>query len=152
MTSPISASQVPVIRGILKTYKVASFITGAFLLLLVVLMITRYGLGADIWAGGPVGFLGLAQRGVEGAGLPTEGINVSTIILIIHGWLYVFYLFSDFRLWSQMRWSFTRFLIIAAGGVVPFLSFLAERHYTKVAEAELDAIELASPSSEGSAH
>ena len=144
MTSAIAPTQVPVIRGILKTYKVASIITGTFLLLLVVLMITRYGFGSDIWFGGPAGFLGLAQRGVDGSGLPSEGFNVSTIILIVHGWLYVFYLFSDFRLWSQMRWSFNRFLIIAAGGVVPFLSFIAERRYSKLAEVELDAIEGAS--------
>ena len=141
MTSAISASQVPVIRGILKTYKVASFITGAFLLLLVLLMITRYGLGADIWAGGPAGFIGLAQRGVEGAGLPTEGINVSTIILIVHGWLYVVYLLADFRLWTLLRWPFTRFLFIALGGIVPLLSFYTEAKYAKVATAELEKME-----------
>jgi glutathione peroxidase-family protein len=36
-----------------------------------------------------------------------------------------------------MRWNFNRFLIIALGGVVPLLSFFTERHYSKLAEAEL---------------
>ena len=38
---------------------------------------------------------------------------------MVHGWFYVVYLFSDFRLWSLMRWPFTRFICIALGGVVP---------------------------------
>jgi hypothetical protein len=36
-----------------------------------------------------------------------------------------------------MRWSFVRFLIIDAGGVVPFLSFFTEKHYAQLAEKEI---------------
>jgi hypothetical protein len=36
-----------------------------------------------------------------------------------------------------MRWSFTRFLIIAAGGVVPFLSFYTEKYYAQLAEKQI---------------
>jgi hypothetical protein len=36
-----------------------------------------------------------------------------------------------------MRWSFLRFLIIAAGGIVPFLSFYTEKHYAQLAEKEI---------------
>jgi integral membrane protein len=43
--------------------------------------------------------------------------------LIVHGWLYVVYLIADFRVWTLMRWPVTRFLFIALGGIVPFLSF-----------------------------
>jgi integral membrane protein len=75
-------------------------------------------------------------------GLPETGINLTSIVLIVHGWLYVAYLYTDFRLWSLLRWSLWRFLLIAAGGVVPFLSFFAERHYSKVAEQELKELEL----------
>jgi hypothetical protein len=53
-------------------------------------------------------------------------VNLSTGILMVHGWFYVVYLFSDFRLWSLMRWPFTRFIVIALGGVIPFLSFILE--------------------------
>jgi integral membrane protein len=67
---------------------------------------------------------------VETAVAPT-GVDLSTGILIAHGWLYVVYLFSDFRLWSLMRWSFTKFVMIALGGVVPFLSFFVEARITK---------------------
>jgi integral membrane protein len=132
---------VPRIRGALKLYRVTSIITGTFLLLLVLMMITRYGFGVDIGFGGNYGgFFLLAKDLIEDAG----AVNISTIILILHGWFYVLYLFSDFRLWSAMRWSFARFILIAAGGVVPFLSFIVERHYHRVATAEVDALEAAS--------
>lgn len=145
MPSP-NAAQIPSIRAALKFYKVTSYITGTFLLLLVAEMLVRYGLGLDLWFAGPNGLLTLEQRGLDGLGLPSAdlfseaGLNLSTAILVVHGWLYVAYLFGDFRLWTLMRWSFLRFLIIAAGGVVPLLSFFTERHYAKVAEAELKQV------------
>jgi integral membrane protein len=71
-------------------------------------------------------------------GLPTTGINLTSIILIVHGWVYVFYLYIDFRLWSLLQWSLGRFLLIAAGGVVPLLSFFAESYYQKIAAADLE--------------
>jgi hypothetical protein len=40
-----------------------------------------------------------------------------------------------------MRWSFFRFLIIAAGGVVPLLSFFTESYYAKLARKQLSEIE-----------
>ena len=128
-----------VIRSALKFYKVTSYVTGTFLMLLVLEMIVRYGFGLDVWLAGPNGFLTLEERGLDGMGLPSTGLNISTSILIVHGWLYVAYLFGDFRLWTLMRWNFMRFLIIAAGGVVPMLSFFTERHYSKVAEEEIAA-------------
>ncbi|WP_296632164.1 DUF3817 domain-containing protein [Rhodoluna sp.] len=126
-----------VIGSALKFYKVTSYITGTFLMLLVIEMIIRYGFGLDLWLAGPNGFFTLEERGLDGMGLPNTGLNISTAILIVHGWLYVAYLFGDFRLWTLMRWSFMRFLIIAAGGVVPMLSFFTERHFSKIAEQEL---------------
>ena len=122
-----------------KYFRVTSYITGTFLMLLVIEMAVRYGLGFDFYAFGPHGFVTLELRSVGGENVAlSSGFNLSTAILIVHGWLYVAYLFGDFRLWTLMRWSFTRFLIIAAGGVVPMLSFFTERHYTKVAKAQIE--------------
>ena len=120
-------------------FRVTSYVTGTFLLLLVLEMVVRYGLGYDFYALGPNGFLTLELRGVDGENVAFDsGFNVSTWILIVHGWFYVLYLFGDFRLWTLMRWSFLRFLIIATGGVVPMLSFFTERYYTRVAKAQLE--------------
>ena len=65
------------------------------------------------------------------------GVNLSTGILIAHGWFYVVYLFSDFRLWSLMRWPFSRFILIALGGIVPFLSFFLEAKVGREVKAYL---------------
>jgi hypothetical protein len=65
------------------------------------------------------------------------GVNLSIGILIVHGWFYVVYLIADFQLWSRMRWPFAMFVLIALGGVVPFLSFIAEHFVAKRARREL---------------
>ncbi|MEN9989309.1 MAG: hypothetical protein RL508_288 [Actinomycetota bacterium] len=123
--------------GALKLYKVASRITGTLLVLLVAEMAVRYGIGYDLWAFGPQGFLAFVQHSNEAGAMPSSGLNISTAILIVHGWFYVLYLYSDYRVWSLLRWNFNRFLIIAAGGVIPLLSFFTESHYAKIAAAQI---------------
>jgi cytochrome c oxidase subunit IV len=144
MTSTTNSDQVKTIRGVLKYFKVTSYITGIFLVLIMVLWGIRLTIQADLWLGGPDAFLQLAYYSVDSSGekigFPTSGIDITVISLIVHGWLYVAYLFGDFRLWTLMRWSFFRFLLIALGGIIPLLSFFTERHYTKVAEAQLKKV------------
>lgn len=118
----------PKIRGALKFYQVFAYVTGIMLLLLCVEMVVKYGLGYQLFAFSNYGALTLVP--VANVVKPT-GVDLSTGILIAHGWLYVVYLFSDFRLWSLMRWPFTKFVLIALGGVVPFLSFFVEARITK---------------------
>jgi integral membrane protein len=137
MTFGPQVSDIPRIRKTVAVYKVASIVTGIFLLLLCMMMVFRYGLHADIELGGTSGFLGLTPQ------LEITGINLSTVLLIVHGWLYVLYLACDFVLWRLMRWSFLRFLFIALGGVVPLLSFFFERSVPRSIEAKLARLEQA---------
>lgn len=123
----------PRIRSALKVYQVCSIITGTLLLLLCIEMIFKYtpmGLVFELF--GPHGFIALVPDGTVTA------VNLSMAILMIHGWFYVVYLFSDFRLWSLMRWPFTRFVLIALGGVVPFLSFFVEVRVAREVTAYLE--------------
>lgn len=142
MSAPLP-SQIPQIRKVLKFYRVSSYITGVFLLLLMITWGIRRlpFLGFDLWLLGPNGFLTLESYGVEGEGLPTTGLNLTVWILIIHGWLYVVYLIADFRVWTLMRWPVTRFLLIALGGIVPFLSFYTEAKFARLANEELAELE-----------
>jgi integral membrane protein len=130
-------SSIPKIWSALRLYRVTSIVTGTFLLLLVLMMVLRYGFLVDIELNGPEGLLALTPKEM------ITGVNLSTIILIVHGWFYVVYLFSDFRLWSLMRWTFPRFIIIALGGVVPFLSFIVERRVHAQTVAELETLQSA---------
>jgi len=132
-------SDAPRIRTALKLYRVTSIITGTFLLLLCLMMVFRYGFLVDIEFGGPFGLLALTPKE------QITGINLSQIILIVHGWFYVLYLYSDFRLWSLMRWTFPRFLLIALGGVIPFLSFFLERNIHRDTYAQLEELETPKP-------
>ncbi|MDQ1570257.1 MAG: hypothetical protein QOF79_931 [Actinomycetota bacterium] len=127
-------ADAPRILSSLKLYRVTSIITGTFLLLLCLMMVFRYGFKVDIEMGGPFGFLYLRPKE------QITAVNLSTAILIAHGWFYVLYLFSDFRIWTLMRWDFKRFIVIALGGVVPFLSFIVERYYHRLATKQLDEL------------
>ncbi|MEY2916283.1 MAG: hypothetical protein RL454_1212 [Actinomycetota bacterium] len=111
----------------LQLYRVASAITGSLLVAITILFAVRLTSQQDLWLAGPHGFLTFESYQVDDlgnkVGLPTVGLDLTTVVLIVHGWFYMLYLYSDYKLWSLMRWSFLRFLIIAAGGVVPLLSF-----------------------------
>ena len=123
------------IRRAVSVYKVSSIITGTFLLLLCLMMVLRYGFGVDIEFAGPYGLLALTPKEL------IQGINLSSLILIVHGWFYVLYVAVDFVLWRLVRWSFGRFLFIALGGIVPLLSYFLERRVPRDAEAALAKVD-----------
>ena len=133
-------SDAPRIRGAISFYRAFAYITGTFLLLLTVEVIVKFILGFELEIGGTHGAFALVARGT------VHAINGSTAVLIIHGWLYVVYLFSDFRLWSLLRWPFSRFILIALGGVIPFMSFITEHFITRRARIELAELEATAPS------
>ena len=127
---------IPKIPGALRFYQVTAIVTGIFLLLLVVEMIGAYSFGYHLIMNDPNGFFFLAPGRVTGIMQfdllqPTTGIDLSKYVLIVHGWLYVVYLIACFRLWSFMRWSFGRLIVLALGGIIPVLSFVLEAIYTK---------------------
>ena len=129
----------PAIRGALTFYQICSIITGTMLLLLVAEMIVKYGMGYELFLGGSGGFLWFAPvietaSGRESTG---DGFNLSLGILVAHGWFYVVYLFSCFRIWSLMRWNFRRFIVLALGGIVPLLSFFMEARVGREVKAYL---------------
>ncbi|WP_104193346.1 DUF3817 domain-containing protein [Cryobacterium sp. Y82] len=129
---PADISRIP---GALRLYQVSSIITGVFLLLLCAEVYAKFVLGYELEMNGSEGFLALVPRDTVAA------INLSTTILIVHGWFYVLYLFADFRLWSLMRWPFPRFVLIALGGVIPTLSFFLEGPMTRRVKRSLAQLE-----------
>lgn len=131
------------ILSALKFYKYLAYATGVMLLLLVVELIFRYAFSSVLVAGGTdtAGAAhGFGLVNIDGGVMPiTGGVNLSTTVLIVHGWMYVIYLIADFRLWTLMRWPFSRLVLIALGGVVPFLSFFVEAKVHKEVLAEVAA-------------
>lgn len=132
------------ILSALKFYKVLAYATGSMLLLLCLELVLRYGFQSVLMAGGTNSVTGTSHGlgfvSIDGGVMAvTGGVNLSTLVLIIHGWMYVIYLIADFRLWSLMRWSFGKLVLIALGGVVPFLSFIVEGRIHKEVLGEVAA-------------
>jgi len=137
MPLAIRPADIPRLRTAVKVYKVSSVITGTFLLLVVLMMVLRYGFGVDI-AWSPAGGFDLQPQAL----IKTAGLtNISLILLTAHGWLYVLYLACDFVMWRLSRYSFLRFLFIALGGIVPLLSFFLERRVPRDIERRIAAAE-----------
>ncbi|HEU5222422.1 MAG TPA: DUF3817 domain-containing protein [Candidatus Lumbricidophila sp.] len=124
-------ADLPKLPRAVKFYQVASLITGTMLLLLCLEMVTKYLLGYELELGGAEGFLALVPRD------SVHAVNLSTGILIAHGWLYVLYLAACFRLWSLMRWMFPKFVLLALGGIIPLLSFFLEVRVSREVRAYL---------------
>lgn len=111
----------PTIRRSLAFYRVFAYATGVMLLILCVEIVVKYGFGLELELGGAYGPVALVPS------TTLHAVNGSAAVQYIHGYLYLVYLISDFVLITVMRYPITRFLVIAAGGVVPFLSFFTER-------------------------
>lgn len=114
----------PTIRRSLRFYTICAYATGTFLLLVCAEVLLRTIGGAEVVIGGPLGAVNLVAPGQVAA---SGGFNLSLAVLITHGYLFIAYLVSDFILITVMRYPITRFIVIAAGGVVPALSFIMER-------------------------
>lgn len=125
----------PTIRRSLLLYKVFAYATGTFLLLVCVEVLLRYAFGSEVVVGGALGPVALVpDEQVKAVG----GFNLSVAVLIAHGYLFIAYLISDFILITVMRYPITRFLLIAAGGVIPALSFIMEARVAREVRAYLD--------------
>ena len=128
--NPPSPTVVPDrLQSALKWYRIAAWITGILLILLTVEIVAKYGFGSEVEMFGEQGVFALVPDGT------VQAFNLSQAVLIAHGWFYVVYLFTCFRVWSILRWPFWRFLWLASGGLVPLLSFVIEHFATKTVSA-----------------
>lgn len=88
----------PKVARALARYRVAAFVVGVALLILVVSMVLRYGFGQEwTWVWGP-----------------------------IHGTIYAIYVLLVFDLSQKAHWRLSNLLKVLLAGVVPVLSFYVE--------------------------
>ena len=133
--SAVPSAPVDKIASSLKWFRRSANVTGVLLLLLAVEIIAKYIFGSELEMLGAEGFLAFVPNDT------VQAINLSSGILIAHGWFYVVYLFTCFRVWSQLRWPFWRFLWLASGGLFPVFSFFLERWATRVVEEIIASVE-----------
>lgn len=101
--NPAKATDAPGVRGALARFRVIAYVVGVGLLALCVAMIL--------------------DRGFD------QGQYMS-IIGPVHGFLYIVYLLAIVDLALKARWSMKGAVLVMLAGVVPFLSFFAERRVT----------------------
>ena len=90
-------------------FKIMAFIVGVGLLLLVLEVILHYGFDNEALSWWPQP----------------------------HGFFYLLYVVSTANLGFKLRWSLSRMVLVMLAGVVPFLSFWAERKVATQVEAQL---------------
>jgi integral membrane protein len=69
-------------------------------------------------------------------------LDVDTVLDLvprIHGFVYMVYLVTVIDLASRMRWPWSRGILVALAGTIPFLSFVAEHRVTRATRAQLTA-------------
>lgn len=110
------------IRTSFARFRIASFVEGIALLVLVVIMLMRY-----------------VVYGGDGAFTSTSPLwkQISSVWSPIHGLIYMIYVILGFDLWMRMRWTLGRMLLLMFFGVVPVLSFFGERWTHQKVEEDL---------------
>lgn len=111
---PIEAADVPGIRGALLRYRVMAWIVGVLLVVLTLVSM-------------PLKYLAGIDEVVTWTGIP-------------HGYLYMVLLVTAYDLGRRVRWPWLRLGLIALGGTVPFMSFVAEHDATRDVRARLAAV------------
>lgn len=115
---------IPGINKALTIYRVIAWVVGVFLVLLMLVAMPLKYFGGDEW--GPL------------------GSQLTMYIGVAHGWLYMGLLISAYNLSRQVNWPWGRLLLIALGGTVPFMSFVAEHYATKDVRNRVFAVREAS--------
>ena len=103
--SEVATTAEPVaVRGALARYRVLAYLVGVGLLVLAASMVLKYGFA-------------------EGAAIKIVGP--------VHGFIYAVYLVLAIDLALKARWSIKGTLLVLLAGMVPLVSFIAERKVTQ---------------------
>ena len=102
--NPAQAAGAPGVRGALARYRVMAYIVGVGLLALCFSMIMEYVFDQD---------------------------QYTALVGPAHGFLYIVYLVATVDLAIKARWSMKGTILVMLSGVVPFISFIAERRVSR---------------------
>ncbi|MFI2201765.1 DUF3817 domain-containing protein [Streptomyces sp. NPDC020192] len=100
-------------KSVLTRYRVMAYTTGILLVLLCLSMIAKYGLD------------------ISGAA------DVTRVVAIAHGWLYVVYLVVAFDLGSKAKMPVGRQLWVLLAGTIPTAAFFVERRISRELAAKV---------------
>lgn len=98
--NPAQAVGAPGIRGALARFRVMAYVVGVGLLALVAAMILDYGFDQE---------------------------QYTKFVGPVHGFLYILYFLAAVDLALKARWSVKGTVLVLLAGMIPFVSFVAER-------------------------
>jgi integral membrane protein len=98
--NPAQAVGAPGVRGALSRFRVMAYVVGVGLLALCTAMVLRYGFDQD---------------------------QYMTVVGPAHGFLYIVYFLATVDLALKARWSVKGIVLVLLAGMIPFVSFVAER-------------------------
>jgi integral membrane protein len=102
--NPAQAVSASGVRGALARYRVMAYVVGVGLLALCVSMVLEYGFDQE---------------------------QYTRVVGPVHGFLYIVYLVACVDLALKARWSMKGTVLVLLAGMVPFVSFVAERRVTE---------------------
>ena len=117
VTHPDPSAPVVVAQaGPLTRYRVLAWATGVFLLALTAHVLVQ-------WQQSSAQGIGFTEALGLGAWLP----GAQHWVPMVHGYLYLAYVFTAVDLWLRTRLPASRMALVVLAGTVPFMSFVAER-------------------------
>jgi integral membrane protein len=72
----------------------------------------------------------------DGSSLQSFGDQVTALVGVTHGFLYMAYLVVAFLLWRLTRWPIPFAVLVLAAGVLPILIFFIEHEVTRRVRAD----------------
>jgi integral membrane protein len=105
------------VRNLFTAYRVLAFVVGVLLAALAVGMVLKYLL-------------------TEGTELQVFGDELTAVVALIHGWVYIVYVVVAFLLSRRAGWSLQFLLLMLLAGLVPFLIFWVEHRVVVRMRAE----------------
>ena len=104
-------------RNLFTAYRVLAFVVGVLLAALAVGMVLKYLL-------------------TEGTELQVFGDELTAVVALIHGWVYIVYVVVAFLLSRRAGWSLQFLLLMLLAGLIPFLIFWVEHRVVSRMRAE----------------
>ena len=104
-------------RNLFTAYRVLAFVVGVLLAALAVGMVLKYLL-------------------TEGTELQVFGDELTAVVALIHGWVYIVYVVVAFLLSRRAGWSLQFLLLMLLAGLIPFLIFWVEHRVVARMRAE----------------
>jgi integral membrane protein len=105
------------VKNTLKAYRVLAWIVGTLIIILYVAVALKY-------------------LTTDGTDIQKFGSDVTSVVGLAHGWLYMVYLVLVAVLARNTRWSIPFTITTLLVGLVPFATFWAERRATRLVRAK----------------